>query len=299
MNREQYNSDTRYKKVLHNMDLLGIMDITTTRQHKNGTIVWKLPIKNHDNRNPSCIEVASFSTGYVRNQNSGYSNYQLNKRCDSEPQYYKCTNKHDGSDLYRKFTTRSCKLIPIEIDRLEYLISYCLKNYFIKRANQVVEGRYVSKWYHEWELEKANDQIKKLDDFHEASTDFNNSMLEGMVPKWKYDEAMELGKTNAEAESLNDCGHYDRINELEDSLESSDYRIKDLERMLDGHKGRETNHDQELEKAHDKIKKLDDFYEASKRFNDSMYEGRDYRVKDLENKLDTIQRIADYGQTEQ
>ena len=46
MNRKQYNSDTRYEKVLHNMDLLGIMDITTTRQHKNGTIVWKLPIKN-------------------------------------------------------------------------------------------------------------------------------------------------------------------------------------------------------------------------------------------------------------
>ena len=31
MNREQYNSDTRYEKVLQNMDLLGIMDITTTR----------------------------------------------------------------------------------------------------------------------------------------------------------------------------------------------------------------------------------------------------------------------------
>jgi hypothetical protein len=29
-----------------------------------------------------------------------------------------------------------------------------------------------------------------------------------------------------------------------------------------------------------------------------MYEGRNNRVKDLENKLDTIKRIADYGQTE-
>jgi hypothetical protein len=156
MNRKQYNSDPRYAKVLEQMDLLGIMDITTTRQHKNGTVVWKLPIKNHDNRNPSYIEVASFKTGYVRNQNSGYSNYQLNKRCESEPQYYKCTNRHDGSDLYRKFTTRTCKLIPIEIDRLEYLISYCLKNYYIKRANEVADGKYITKWQHEWELEKAN-----------------------------------------------------------------------------------------------------------------------------------------------
>jgi len=197
MNREQYNSDTRYQKVLHNMDLLGIMDITTTRQHKNGTIVWKLPIKNHDNRNPSCIEVASFSTGYVRNQNSGYSNYQLNKRCDSEPQYYKCTNKHDGSDLYRKFTTRSCVLIPIEIDRLEYLISYCLKNYYIKRANQVVEGKYVSQWYHDWSMERANETygnshyMPKID---ELETRVTNLSLQNEVLQNKLSNAISPTK---------------------------------------------------------------------------------------------------------
>ena len=113
MNREQYNSDPRYAKVLETMDLLGIMDITTTRQHKNGTIVWKLPIKNNYPGNKShYIEVASFSTGYVRNQNSGYSNYQLNKRCESEPEYFKLANGD-----YRKFTTRACVLIPKEIDR--------------------------------------------------------------------------------------------------------------------------------------------------------------------------------------
>jgi len=150
MNREQYNSDPRYAKVLETMDLLGIMDITTTRQDKNGTIVWRLPIKNEWDK--SFIEVASFKTGYVRNQNSGYSNYQLNKRCEGKPEYFKLSNGD-----YRKFETRTCKLIPIEIDRLEYLISYCLKNYYIKRANQVVEGKYVSQWYHDWSLERANE----------------------------------------------------------------------------------------------------------------------------------------------
>jgi len=160
MNRKQYNSDSRYKKVLEQMDLLGIMDVTTTRQHKNGTIVWKLPIKNN-HKPTSFIEVASFSTGYVRNQNSGYSNYQLNKRVENQPTYYKDYEWVDGKQKwtgkYRQFTTRGCKLIPIEIDRLEYLISYCLKNYFIKRANQVVEGKYVSQWYHDWSLERANE----------------------------------------------------------------------------------------------------------------------------------------------
>jgi len=161
MNREQYNNDPRYAKVLEKMDLLGIMDVTTTRQHKNGTIVWRLPIKNN-HRPTSFIEVASFKTGYVRNQNSGYSNYQLNKRREGEPEYYgvkigKGTPDNPYETVYRKFTTRTCKLIPIEIDRLEYLISYCLKNYYIKRANQVVEGKYVSQWYHDWSLERANE----------------------------------------------------------------------------------------------------------------------------------------------
>jgi len=157
MNRKQYNSDTRYEKVFHNMELLGIVDITTNRQHRNGTVVWRLPIKNN-NSGKTFIEVASFSTGYVRNQNSGYSNYQLNKRCEGKPEYFDSGRLDElGRPMYTKFTTKRCVLIPIEIDRLEYLISYCLKNYYIKRANQVVEGKYVSQWYHDWSLERANE----------------------------------------------------------------------------------------------------------------------------------------------
>jgi len=157
MNKEAYKSDTRYEKVFHNMELLGIQDVTTNRQHRNGTVVWRLPIKNN-HKPTSFIEVASFSTGYVRNQNSGYSNYQLNKRCEGEPEYFDSGRLDElGRPMYTKFTTRSCVLIPIEIDRLEYLISYCLKNYYIKRANEVVEGKYVSQWYHDWSMERANE----------------------------------------------------------------------------------------------------------------------------------------------
>ena len=115
MNRELYQGDPRYAKVLEQMDLLQITDVTTTRQHRNGTVVWRLPIKNNwpGNNKPNYIEVASFSTGYVRNQNSGYSNYQLNKRCEGEPEYFKLSNGD-----YRKFTTRGCVLIPIEIENI-------------------------------------------------------------------------------------------------------------------------------------------------------------------------------------
>tara|TARA_R100001443_G_scaffold77971_1_gene85189 strand:- start:152 stop:769 length:618 start_codon:yes stop_codon:yes gene_type:complete len=157
MNISEYNNDPRYWAVWEKMQLLGIEDVSTKRQDRNGTIVWRLPIKN--NHKPiSFIEVASFSTGYVRNQNSGYSNYQLNKRCEGEPEYFESGKKDSmGRPMYTKWTTRSCVLIPIEIDRLEYLISYCLKNYYIKRANEVADGKYVSQWYHDWSLERANE----------------------------------------------------------------------------------------------------------------------------------------------
>ena len=142
----KYQGDSRYEKVYEKMQLLDIQDITTDRQHKNGTIVWKLPIKDQDSGIP--IEVASFKTGYVRNQGkSTRSNFQLNKRCENEPEYFKLPNGD-----YRKFTTRGCKLIPIEIDRLEYLISYCLKNYYIKNANRIANGEYIPKWKHEEKL---------------------------------------------------------------------------------------------------------------------------------------------------
>ena len=191
MNREKYMGDPRYAKVLEKMDLLGIMDITTTRQDKNGTIVWKLPIKmewpkDKNDKGYKCIEVASFETGYVRNQNSGYSNYQLNKRCLNEPEYFKDYEYNDDytkkkwTGKYRMFQTRGCVLIPIEIERLEYLISYCLKNYYIKRANEIANGDFVPKWrydnlketvvecgvdMHVRDLENKLDTIKRIADY--------------------------------------------------------------------------------------------------------------------------------------
>ena len=179
MNRKEYLSDPRYAKVLEKMDLLGIMDITTTRQDKNGTIVWRLPIKNQW-KNGKLIEVASFKKGYVRNQNSAYSNYQLNK-CKPTTEYYKDyryteRGTQEWTGKYNKYVGKQRILIPIEIDRLEYLISYCLKNYYIKHANLVPNGDYVTKWEHEWELKQAKDKYKKLDDFYEASADFNKAM---------------------------------------------------------------------------------------------------------------------------
>ena len=133
--------------IKQTIQLLGIQDITTPRQKKNGTIVWRLPIKNDYYRSkPSFIEVASFSTGYVRNQNSAYSNYQLNKTKKSFVREY--------GNGYKYYSTERI-LIPNEQDRLEYLISYCLKNYYVGKANQVANGDYIPKWKHEDAIDKA------------------------------------------------------------------------------------------------------------------------------------------------
>jgi len=214
--KDKYFGDTRYEKVWEQMQLLDIEDITTERQANNGTIVWRLPIKNNwpgNRKNATYIEVASFKTGYVRNQNSGYSNYQLNKRCQDEPMYYPIWEwkdlgdgelTHVKTDKYRKFSTRTCKLIPIEIDRLEYLISYCLKNYYIKRANEVVNGDFVPKWkYESYKNEYKNrvDEVNNHQDNYNKA--YNNGYAHGLEQgKDKCCEEVAAFKTESEAKIL-------------------------------------------------------------------------------------------------
>jgi hypothetical protein len=192
------------------MELLSIKDVSTKRQKDNDTRVWRLPIKiNYPGNADRFIEVASFKTGYVRNQNCGYSNYQLNKRCDGEPEYFQL----DNGD-FRKFTTRSCVLIPNEIDRLEYLIAYCLKNYYIKNANQVANGGYVDKWYHDYELERANSTygqntgaMARIDDLEDKIIDLK-AQLNNQVDHYqnilreKSDLENKLGKVQEQRDDL-------------------------------------------------------------------------------------------------
>ena len=132
------------------MQLLGIQEVTTKQQSKNGTREFKLPVKDQYGGE---IHVASFASGYVRRTKAGgyCPSWQLNKRVESEPQYYGPFE----NGMYRKYTTRTCKLILDEQERLEYLISFCLKNYYIGYANKLSSGEFIPKWKHEHELDKA------------------------------------------------------------------------------------------------------------------------------------------------
>jgi len=143
-----------YGNVMFKMELLGFKDITTSRQYKNGTKVFELPIRMYGKH----IQVASFKSGYVRRLTIGKStsDYQLNKRIESEPQYYTSGERDSiGRRLYTQYTTKTCKLIPNEVDRLEYLVDYCLKNYYIKQANMIEDGKFVPKWKYEFDLENV------------------------------------------------------------------------------------------------------------------------------------------------
>ena len=140
------------------LQLLDIQEVTTSRQKKNGTREFKLPVKDQYGGE---IHVASFASGYVRRTKAGghCPSWQLNKRVESEPQYYGPFE----NGMYRKYTTRTCVLIPNEQDRLEYLISFCLKNYYIKQSNMLSNGEFIPKWKHE---DKLKEQQEKTNEFY-------------------------------------------------------------------------------------------------------------------------------------
>tara|TARA_R110000824_G_scaffold65661_1_gene170882 strand:- start:245 stop:742 length:498 start_codon:yes stop_codon:yes gene_type:complete len=151
--------------IKERLDLLQMKEITTKRQQKNGTRIFQLPIKKYG----QYIEVGSFESGYVRRMNGGYTPYQLNK-CENFDHYYKDYEWNDDyseqtyTGKYNKHVCRRRILIPNELDRLEYLITFCLKNYYINQANMIEDGKFVPKWRHEHELEqeKGKDRINDV-----------------------------------------------------------------------------------------------------------------------------------------
>jgi hypothetical protein len=175
MKNKDYWGDPRYFKLWEKMEMLGIKDISSPCQDKNGTVVWRLPIKNTYSRKGEFIEVASYEAGYVRVLNTCMSPYYINK-----PIFRHIAGNYSLKDVrdddlgaipikeLLKRTGKKPKLIPIEIERLEYLISYCLKNMYIKLANecQTLTAHNENLEYEVADLNnelcRMNDEIKQL-----------------------------------------------------------------------------------------------------------------------------------------
>ena len=163
--------------IKEKLDLLSIKEITTRRQQKNGTRIFQLPIKKYG----EYIKVGSFKSGYVRRMNGGYTPYQLNKT-EKYDHYYKDYKwNHDYSE--RTYTGKYNKHVCVrrikidnEVDRIEYLIAFCLKNYYINQANEIENGNFIPKWKYDNALHKLNcgkirdlenklDTIKRIADY--------------------------------------------------------------------------------------------------------------------------------------
>ena len=102
--------------------ILGIEDVTTTRQRKNGTQVFELPIKQmYNNLVPKPLRFATYESGYVRNVSEhNSSSYQINK-----------TKKRPADNNYH-FESIERILIAGWENRLIYLARFIIKNYYQK-----------------------------------------------------------------------------------------------------------------------------------------------------------------------
>ena len=142
------------------LQLLDIQEVTTNKQKKNGTREFKLPVKD---QYAGEIHVASFASGYVRRTKAGgyCPSWQLNKTY-KEKEYIHINDHETGRPVIRTFNTIKRKLILDEQDRLEYLISFCLKNYYIGYANMLSNGEFIPKWKHEDRIKNAieNEKLK-------------------------------------------------------------------------------------------------------------------------------------------
>ena len=136
------------------LDFLQIQEVTTKRQKANGTREFKLPVNDPYG---DAIHVASYSTGYVRRtKTTGRSDWQLNKT-KKEKRYVEMTDYDTGRPVIKTFKDTVRILIEDEQERLEYLISYCLKNYYIGQSNMLSNGNYVPKWKYDDHVAKAYD----------------------------------------------------------------------------------------------------------------------------------------------
>ena len=100
--------------------ILGIKEITTDRQRKNGTIVYELPIKQmYGPSNQYPLRFATYSTGYIRNiTEHNASSYQINKT--------KQVTYESGMTGVERI------LIDSWEERIIYLAKFIIKNYYQK-----------------------------------------------------------------------------------------------------------------------------------------------------------------------
>ena len=121
------NQATKYRKYYEALDLIGCKHVSTPRQIKNGTRVFRLPFKDAYDCD---IDFAVYESGYVRKLcKIGYAPcYQINKKRKGTRLIKVTSGQHKG--YYYKMRSNERILIEGNGDRLEYLFNYIMRNYF-------------------------------------------------------------------------------------------------------------------------------------------------------------------------
>ncbi len=104
-----------------------IREVTTQRQAINGTREFEFPVPSRKTwPNSNKLRLACFKTGYVRNQNSCSSNYQLNPTYKREKRW---VFLEGDKTITKKYTTISRAKIYSGMARLQYMLEFYLRNY--------------------------------------------------------------------------------------------------------------------------------------------------------------------------
>ena len=123
-NEAQENAFARRLLVEYN-----IKEVTTQRQAINGTRVFEFPVRarkyTHHSKSER-LQLACFKSGYVRNQNSCSSNYQLNPQYKAKTKTMFLSNKGLHTVEYEGIMRTK---IWNQLARLQFMLEFYLRNY--------------------------------------------------------------------------------------------------------------------------------------------------------------------------
>jgi hypothetical protein len=162
----------KYRKYYEALDLIDCKHISTPRQIKNGTRVFRLPFKDAYDCD---IDFAVYESGYVRKLcKIGYAPcYQINKTRKVDGGFFKITTGPHAGLFRKRYDHTERILIPENGDRLEYLFNFIMRNYFRAKPkyNRTIDMEWLNfcaKWqYGEFGFESCDsdtqdDILKRL-----------------------------------------------------------------------------------------------------------------------------------------
>lgn len=130
--QENINQVHKYMETLRTLKRMGVKDVSSDRQVKNGTQVFRLPFKDawgHD------IEFATYKSGYVRKLvKCGYCPcYQINKTRKVDGGFFEITTGPHAGLFRKRYDHTERVLIENHGDRIEYLFDFITRNYFVAK----------------------------------------------------------------------------------------------------------------------------------------------------------------------